>query len=294
MPTMMPPLLNTAAQNEQDYAARRRAFPRGLVQPAGAYRFGLDALLLAAWTADCLTHKPKTAVTVAELGAGCGAAAAGLALLRPDVRLCALEREQILVDAALANTAALGFAERIAVLRGDIAEKSCLLAAGRGIFAAVMANPPWRMAQAGRQSPSTLRRRALSTAVRQSPAGLSPKDGLPAGEDAAQIFAQAAHALLRHHGRYCCIFAAAGLPRLLAAVANAKLGLRRLRFVHTRADRPAHAVLLEARKDARDDLRVEPPLLLHNETAAAYPTQDQATTEQMYTAQARSFCPWLG
>lgn len=266
-------------------AARVRAFPRGLEQPHGAYRFGLDALLLAAWTADCLPRQTSAGVPVAELGTGCGAAAIGVALLRPDVHVCALEKEQPLAEAARANCAALGLADRIAVLREDLAEKDVLYAAGCGHFAAVLANPPWRTAQEGRPSPAFLRRQALSCTAHPK-GGHGPQQHAAANTDAALTFALAARALLTHHGRYCCIFAAAGLPRLLAALAAARLGLRRLRFVHTLADRPAHAVLLEARKDARDDPRVEPPLLLHTDTHAAQAKE--------YTAQARAFCPWLG
>ena len=53
-------------------------FPRGLKQPEGSFRFGQDALLLAALTARFCTRKDK----VVELGCGCGAALSGLLLLR--------------------------------------------------------------------------------------------------------------------------------------------------------------------------------------------------------------------
>lgn len=64
--------------------AARALFPRGLRQPEDSYRFGADALLLAAFAAESLASLPGTAPrAVAELGSGCGAALLGLCLRLP-------------------------------------------------------------------------------------------------------------------------------------------------------------------------------------------------------------------
>ncbi|MDD6181339.1 MAG: N-6 DNA methylase [Desulfovibrionaceae bacterium] len=278
-------------------AAARAAFPRGLAQPDGAYRFGLDALLLAAWAADCLPAVPGAArqtfspsgmpsdapaassgpgtgparartpcVRVAELGTGCGASLAGLALCRADICGTGFERAPILAETAAANFTTLGLCHRLAAVCMDI---DTTVSGQYGRHDLVMANPPWRMAREGRLPGTALRRGALT-------------DGL---RDPALTFARAAAAMLRHHGRYCCIFSASGLPRLLAALTAAGLGLRRLRWVHALPDRPAHCLLAEARKGARDDVRVEAPLILHADAAAA--------RQGIHAPAAATFCPWL-
>lgn len=70
--------------NDTAITTARALFPRGLHQPQDSYRFGADALLLAAFAAESLTSLPGTASRkVAELGSGCGAALLGLYLYLP-------------------------------------------------------------------------------------------------------------------------------------------------------------------------------------------------------------------
>lgn len=70
--------------NDTAVTTARARFPRGLHQPQDSYRFGADALLLAAFAAESLASLPGTAPRqVAELGSGCGAALLGLCLRLP-------------------------------------------------------------------------------------------------------------------------------------------------------------------------------------------------------------------
>lgn len=70
--------------NDTAIITPRALFPRGLHQPQDSYRFGADALLLAAFAAENLASLPGTAPQkVAELGSGCGAALLGLCLRLP-------------------------------------------------------------------------------------------------------------------------------------------------------------------------------------------------------------------
>ena len=67
--------------NDTAITTARALFPRGLHQPQDSYRFGADALLLAAFAAESLASLPGTAPRkMAELGSGCGAALLGLCL----------------------------------------------------------------------------------------------------------------------------------------------------------------------------------------------------------------------
>lgn len=232
------------------------AFPRGLLQPEGSFRFSADALLLAAFA------RSRGAERAADLGTGCGVVALGLALRFPRLACLGIERDAALVEAARHNARALGCAERVHFVQGDLADTRAL---APGSCDTVTANPPYRLAGAGRPSPCRGRQSALADV----PGALA-------------VFARAAALLLRRHGRFACVFSPARLGELFAELRAADLAPRRLRAVHPRPGRPAVLVLIEARKGARPDLAVEAPLVLH-----------AGGSGREYSAGALDFCPWL-
>ena len=138
--------------------AARKAFPSGLFQPEGAYRFAADSLALAAFGRRFL---PEGAARFADLGTGCGVVGLALLLEAPASSGFGLEREGVLAEAARQNAARLGLAERFAVLEGDVADLSSRGDVRQGELDVVLANPPWRVRGACRLSPSALRNAAL-------------------------------------------------------------------------------------------------------------------------------------
>jgi tRNA1Val (adenine37-N6)-methyltransferase len=246
-------------------AAARERFPRGLKQPAGGMRFGMDALLLAAFAAACCGTSGKRAFSVAELGCGCGAALLGLALLRHGGKCCGLERDEALCVAAQDNASLLGLEERVSFLHCDLADIARRPDRFPARFDMVMANPPYGLSGQGRPSPLPRRESALRDSA------------------ALPVFCKAAATLLRHHGYFFCIFAANALPRLCAALGEAAFGLRRVVPVRTYRTAPALRVLVEARYGAAHDVCLEAPLTLHSKVADT----------SSWTPRALRFCPWL-
>lgn len=208
----------------------------------------MDAAILADFAARALADEPPG--LAAELGCGDGMALGLLAAALPGWRWLGVEREPAL--AAAARMAIDGHpAADAAILEGDLGERACLARMrawaeerGRSGLDAVVANPPYGLPGRGRPSPFPLRERARRGA---------PEDG-----DPVLLFCRAAACVLRRRGRFLCVFAASALPRLIAACAAGRLGLRRLVPVSIRAGDPARRVLIEARRDAADDLRLEP------------------------------------
>ncbi|MBQ3059494.1 MAG: methyltransferase domain-containing protein [Desulfovibrio sp.] len=242
----------------------RARFPRGLEQPAGALRFGADALLLAAFaTGYC--DRTSRSFTVAELGSGCGAALLALALSCPEVRGIGLEREEALTAAARRNARTLGLEGCLHFLCTDVADVHSWQR-WENRMDMVMTNPPYGLPGQGRTSSSPLREKAL-------------RDG-----PALAVFCRAAARLLRHHGRFCCIFEAAGLTRMVMALEAARLGLRRILPLRPHGRSPATRLLLEARKNAAAQPVLEAPLTLHIPGPAA---------PARWTRRALAFCPWL-
>lgn len=215
----------------------RQVFPCGLVQPVGAFRSGADALWLAQFAA---VGEP---CHFADIGAGCGIVGLALALAHPHTTGLALEREAALVAAAEQNITQLGLESQLRCVAGDAAAPEILAQMGHGLFDLVVANPPYRLAGQGRPSPQALRQRALASDA-----------------DSLAIFFKAAACLLRHHGSFACILSAARLGDALRLLPQYTLGVRRMRCVYTKKDGPATRILLEARKNAAEDICLERPL----------------------------------
>ena len=319
----------------------RSQFPRGLEQPEGSLRFGADALLLAAFAARCLPPKKQTPgaangtpLVVAELGCGCGAALLGLAMRYPYIFGLGLEREKPLVQAAMNNAALLGLSDQLHFVGLDLADKASLSALrvpaqlsapmqpcadsspnhkadadtepqqnlvqpACNRLDMVMANPPYD--RKGRPSGKSMREHALRD--------VCATDG---DKTALDTFCRAAATLLRHQGRFFCIYDAPALPRLCVALNAAGLGVRRILPVQPRKGEPALRVLVEARKNAAHDTVLETPLILHDvpdssatpgtlgtlgapkSTGAAGLPDATHRAGPSWSAEALTFCSWLG
>ena len=282
---------------------------------------------------------------VAELGCGCGAALLGLAMLRPHICGLGLEREHPLVKAAEGNAALLGLSDHLHFVDLDLADGAALSAlcvpaqlsdtmepraaspsrhklgmeqhqgvvqpAGNRLDA-VLANPPYD--RGGRPSPRHMRERALRTTP-----------GADSHASALDTFCRAAATLLRHQGRFFCIYDAQALPRLCVALNAVRLGVRRILPVQGHRDEPARRVLVEARKNAAHDMVLETPLILHDAPGSNAPEPITPGTKaaetnapdsnkphsnalcdndpcgskccaggSLWSARALAFCPWLG
>lgn len=226
-------------------ASRRAAFPRGLMQPEGSYRFGADALLLAAWAAACFA--PHDPIRFADLGTGCGAVALALLLLRPQAEGVGVDQEPELIRAAAANVRGLGLENRLTAVCGDLADPqtaSRVLACLPEQADLILSNPPWYEEGKGRPPTCALRRAALF-----------------GGPGTLSLFAQASARLLAPDGRCCSAVGAFRARDQLAALEEAGLRPCRMREVCSLPGRVPWLVLIEAtRSPAR--LVVESPLLL--------------------------------
>ncbi|WP_243367010.1 tRNA1(Val) (adenine(37)-N6)-methyltransferase [Fundidesulfovibrio soli] len=237
----------------------RDAFPNGLRQPEGGYRFSLDPLLLAAFV------RPKRNVAAADLGSGCGVASFAALMLHPALRSClGLDIDPAMTGSSLENARLLGLEDRFEARTFDIrAARDGLTPESRGL---VLANPPYRILGTGQPC-----RDAARTLAR-----FEARGGL---ED----FLAAAFWVLSNRGTLGMIFPAARLGELLGACIEARLAPKRLRMVHSRLDEPARLILLEAVKNGGSETTIEPPLELYTGRGE----------ETALSAQALEFCPFL-
>lgn len=211
-----------------------------IIQPKTGYRFSLDPLLLCAFT-----DLPARA-RVADLGAGSGVIPLLLARTGKGREFVGIEVQPDLAERAGRSVLLNGLTDRIRIVCADVRELPEAFAGGS--FDAVVTNPPYRKAASGRVAPGAER----GAARHELAGGLTD-------------FLRTAAFLLNNGGRFYIIYLAERLAELCDEMRTFRLEPKRLRLVHSRNGEPAKLVLVEGRKNARQGLTVEAPLIVYKE-----------------------------
>lgn len=216
-----------------------------VIQHEDEFRFSLDAVLLAHFaTVRC-------GARAADLGTGTGAV--GLFLLsRGAAAVSGVELNPRIARMAERTAAMNGLSDRLRILCTDVNQIRAHCSAGA--FDLVTANPPYRVASAGRISPTA----GVAMARHETTAGL-------------REFVQAAAFLLRNRGRLAMIHLPERLTDIFIEMRSAGLEPKRLRFVHPFSDRSPRMVLIESVKGARAALSVMPPLVVYRADGVYHP-----------------------
>lgn len=247
--------------SETDWGKARTSFPAGLFQPAGTYRFSVDALLLASFAA-----RTQAVRSFVDIGTGCGVV--GLALLLLDDAISqgvGIDCTPELIDAARNNAQSLGLSDRFLPLDGDISDPFTRETLGAPLPPAdlVVANPPWRLLGSGRLPASAARRRAL----------FGDRHTFP-------DFAATAASLLRKEGLFACIVSHDRTHDMLAAMNHTGLAPTVMQEVRNTPDARPLFSLLAAKKALHAQTKVEAPLILRCEDGSVPP-------------ESLEFCPFL-
>lgn len=243
------------------------SFPCGLFQPAGAYRFGADALLLGAFASHVsreILRQQHRVIRAAELGCGCGAAMFSFCLLTRNVNGIGLEKEIELMRAARYNAMLLCLGHQLQFMQCDLCdlkETRTALKSLAGTIQLVMANPPWHGNDSGRLSANALRRSALHGNV-------------------LAAFCRTARQLLGWHGYFCLIIPPWLLGDVCVVFAQCHFGLKTILPLCPHVGEAANRLLIMARKEAAARPIMLPMLVLHDSMGA-------------FSENALDFCPWL-
>ena len=248
----------------------RACFPRGLLQPAGSYRFAVDSLLLAAFIT------PKGRASLLDIGTGCGVVALASLCLFPGLHACGIEREPELAAAARSNAETLGFAECFRVLQADIAVPGIFAGERAGdadavvaerAFDIVLANPPFRQRDKGRTPASPLRLKALFEE-----------------QDTLAAFCRCAARALAPEGRFGILYDVARKDFLFATLAESGLAPVRMLPVRALPGKAPFRILVEAclciPGGESPPVQIEKALVISGENGQP-------------NAEARAFCPLL-
>jgi tRNA1Val (adenine37-N6)-methyltransferase len=210
-----------------------------VLQPAHGYRFSVDSILLGRFA------QARTRDRVLDLGAGCGVVSLMIAALSNARAIVALEIQPALA-ALIARNAELNGLAQVSALEADLRERRIAELAPAS-FDLVVANPPYRAAQTGRESPNRSRRIARGSA-----------------EGSLSDFVAAAARYARYRGRVAMVFAAARSAELISELRAHALEPKRIRWVHPRVELPASTILIEARKSGGIEVAIEPPLVMYS------------------------------
>jgi tRNA1Val (adenine37-N6)-methyltransferase len=209
-----------------------------IVQPARGYRFAIDSILLARFA------RPRHRAQVLELGAGCGVISMMIAALHQPTQVVAVELQPQLA-AVIAHNAALNRILAVTAVCADV--RRAIPGLSPAAFDYVIANPPYRAARRGHESPNPERRAARSD---------------HGGTLTAFIAAAARYA--KHGGKVAIVFTASRTAELIAEMKQNLLEPKRIRFVHSHPGESATMVLLEARKAGGIEAIIESPLFIYD------------------------------
>lgn len=129
----------------------------------GAYRFGLDALLLATDLPDGLLQRAESPL-VLDLGAGSGVVGLCVASRHAHCTVLAVERQLALAELARHNAAAAGFSHRMAVCCADVRDQSAWLSSQcqSNRVTLLLCNPPFYYLQPAHSTAAAVQSQRLA------------------------------------------------------------------------------------------------------------------------------------
>ncbi len=221
-----------------------------IIQSDEVFSFSMDAVLLARF---CLVPQRGT---ILDLCTGNGVIPLLLST-RTKAKIVGLEIQPKLYDMAVRSVAMNGLEKQLEMVCGDLRDYH--KSAGYGKFDAITVNPPYLPAASGAHNPN----------VHQAMARHEINGTL---EDVISACAK----LVRTGGKVSMVHKPSRLAEIVTLMKHYKLEPKRMRFVHPRADQEANMVLIEAMRDGKPEIRLLPPLIVHegdaycNELAEIY------------------------
>jgi len=159
--------------------------------------------------------------------------------------------------AMISRSAAINQLKSVFAVNADLCQKK-IAGVDPASFDLVVANPPYRATDSGRENPDHSRRVARGE-----------------GDTVLMDFVAASRRYARTGGRVAFIFAARRSAELISAMRSNHLEPKRIRFVHPQIAMPASVMLIEARVGGGIEVAIEPPLILY-ECPGIYTDETQA------------------
>jgi tRNA1Val (adenine37-N6)-methyltransferase len=209
-----------------------------LIQSASGFRFGMDAVLLAAFA------KVKKTDRVMDLCTGNGIVPILLAARTESNSISGIEIQEKSADQAKRSVLLNHLEDRIRIFLGDIREAPQRF--GMSVFQTVTCNPPYMIGNHGLQNPDE----AMAIARHEI---------LCTMED---VIRTASH-LLVQGGRFFMVHRPFRLAEMMKTMMMYHLEPKRMRLVYPFVDKEPNMVLIEGRKGGNSRITVEKPLIVY-------------------------------
>lgn len=208
-----------------------------IIQSDDVFSFSLDAVLLARFCSVPARGE------IVDLCSGNGVIPLLLST-RTKASIVGVEIQPRLAALAARNVAINGLQDRIRIDQADL--KAYHLEAGYGRFELVTVNPPYLPAGSGEHK-------------------LNPHIAAARHELFATLsdVTTASARLVKSGGKVAMVHRPSRLADIVSELRASKLEPKRIRFVHPRREQEANIVLIEAMKDGKPELRLLPPLVVH-------------------------------
>ncbi|MDD7534211.1 MAG: tRNA1(Val) (adenine(37)-N6)-methyltransferase [Treponema sp.] len=213
-----------------------------ILQDSERFQFGIDAVLLADYASKSLKEKES----VIDLGTGTGIIPLLMVNKCKTAAFTGLEVQKESADMAARSVAMNGLEGQIQIVHGDLKEAGSLFP--RHSFNVVTCNPPYMIDAHGRNN-------------EQDALTIARHEVLCTLED----IVTAADYLLASHGSFFMIHRPFRLPEIFSSLEKHKMEMKRMRLIYPFADKEPNMVLIEARKNAKRRLTIEPPLIVRND-----------------------------
>lgn len=211
-----------------------------LIQKKNAFRYGMDAVLLADFARISAND------VTADLGTGNGILPILLAGRNKAKRIHAIEILPEAADLAERNVSLNGLEEKIRVILADAADAAGIL--GKCSMDAVICNPPYWHANA-----------SLCSSNRQKSVARSQN------KDTLHRFFSGAFDILKGKGKLFMVYPAPQMLHVMKELQQHHLEPKHFRMVYPKTDKPAKLVLIEAVKDAKPTLHPMSPMIVYEE-----------------------------
>ena len=212
----------------------------GIIQRKGAFCFGMDAVLLSGFAVV------KKGERMLDLGTGTGIIPILLTAKTEGEHFTGLEIQPESAEMAVRSVLLNNLQDKVTIDQGDVKNTEALYRASS--FDVVTVNPPYMNDGGGLKngfSPKTIARHEVLCSL----------------EDVISASAR----LLAPQGRLYMVHRPHRMTDIMVTLRKYRLEPKRLRFVHSFADREPVMVLIEAVSNGRPMVKVMPPLVVYKD-----------------------------
>ncbi|QWU16320.1 tRNA1(Val) A37 N6-methylase TrmN6 [Paenibacillus sophorae] len=210
-----------------------------IIQSDEVFSFSMDAVLLARFA----SVPPRGRVL--DLCTGNGVIPL-LLTTRTAAVIEGIEIQPRLADMARRSVVMNALQEKITIYEGDL--RTLHLAAGYGVYDVITVNPPYMPLNGSDLKLNT------HQAMARHEIGCTLEEVI-----------QACVRLVRTGGKVSMVHRPQRLADIISLMRQYRLEPKSIRFVHPRAHLEANMVLIEAARDGKPEVRIQPPLIVYNE-----------------------------